>query len=268
MAEAPELIPAVDGDETVLVERRGNVLIVRFNRPEARNAVNGPLARGVEAAIDMLDSDPALWVGVITGTREFFSAGADLKLINAGRAGEMTTERGGFGGLVVRERVKPLIAAVEGPALAGGLEMALACDMVVASRSSRFGIPEVKRSLLAGAGGLVRLPRALPRNVAFEMAMTGDPIDAERAYQLGLVNVLTEPGAALEGALGLAERVSANAPVAVQRSRALLVELRHADDREGIRRSAEEMVGLFTTEDFSEGLTAFIEKRPPRWKGR
>lgn len=269
MAEdAADVTPALNGDETVLLQAAGHVLVIQLNRPEARNAVNGPLANGVEAGIDRLDSDDSLWVGVLTGTREFFCAGADLKLINAGRGAEMSTERGGFGGIVAKNRVKPLIAAVEGPALAGGLEIVLACDLVAASRASRFGIPEVKRSLLAGAGGLFRLPRTLPRNVAFELGLTGDPIAAERAYQLGLVNVLTEPGAALEGALGLAARVCANAPIAVQRTRRLMVELRHLDDQEGLRRSAEELLALFGTEDFTEGLTAFIEKRPPQWKGR
>jgi enoyl-CoA hydratase len=266
--QAPDATPAVADDETVLVEQRGNVLVIRLNRPAARNAVNGPVAAGIEAGIDRLESEESLWVGVLTGTREFFSAGADLKLISAGKGAEMSTSRGGFAGIVVRDRVKPLIAAVEGPALAGGLEIALSCDMVVASRQSRFGIPEVRRSLLAAAGGVFRLGQVLPRNVAFEMGLTGDPIDAERAYGLGLVNALSEPGQALEGALELAGRICANAPIAVQRTRELMVELRGADDGAGMRRSGEALVGLFTTEDFSEGLNAFIEKRPPQWKGR
>lgn len=260
--------PAMPGDETVMLEQRGNVLVIRLNRPEARNAVNGAVAAGIEAGIDRLESDASLWVGVLTGGREFFCAGADLKLISAGRGAEMSTERGSFAGIVARERVKPLIAAVEGPALAGGLEITLACDLVVASRQSRFGIPEVKRSLVAGAGGVFRLGQVLPRNVAFEMGLTGDPIGAHRAHDLGLVNVLTEHGEALEGALELAGRICANAPLAVQSTRKLMVELRNADDREGIRQSGIAILGLASTEDFSEGLNAFIEKRPPQWKGR
>jgi enoyl-CoA hydratase len=258
-AEAPTV------EQTV----HGNVLVMSINRPEARNAVNGAVAQGIEAGIDRLEEDDALWVGVLTGTRDFFCAGADLKLINAGRAGEMNTERGNFAGIVTRERIKPIIAAVEGPALAGGTEITLACDLVVASTASRFGIPEVKRSLVAAAGGLFRLPRVLPRNVAMELGLTGDPIEAPRAYELGLVNRLAEPGKALDVALELAAQVTANAPLAVQKTRRLMIELADIDDdAEGIRRSGAELVELFGTEDMSEGLTAFIEKRPPQWKGK
>jgi enoyl-CoA hydratase len=245
---------------SVIQEVRGNVLVIRIDRPEARNAVNRDVADGIEAGIDRLEADDSLWVGILTGTREFFCAGADLKLINAGQAAEMYTERGSFAGIVLRQRSKPLIAAVEGPALAGGLEITLSCDLVVASTESRFGIPEVKRSLVAAAGGVFRLPRVLPRNVAFELGLTGDPLDAERAFNLGLVNRLTEPGSALEAALQLAEQITANAPVAVQRTRQLMLEL--------IDRSNDVMMELAGTEDFSEGLTAFIEKRDPKWKGR
>ncbi len=250
------------------IEVHGNVLVMKINRPEARNAVNGDVAQGIEAGIDRLEEDDSLWVGVLTGTREFFCAGADLKLINAGKPGEMMTGKGGFAGIVTRERTKPIIAAVEGPALAGGLEIVLSCDLLVASRESRFGIPEVKRSLVAAAGGVFRLPRVLPRNVANELGLTGDPIGAERAYQLGMVNELADPGTALEAALALAGRISANAPVAVQKTRALMIELKDADDAHGIQRSNEVMMELMSTEDFGEGLTAFIEKRPAAWKGR
>jgi enoyl-CoA hydratase len=249
-------------------EVHGNVLVMKINRPEARNAVNADVAQGIEAGIDRLESDDALWVGILTGTREFFCAGADLKLINAGKAAEMMTPKGGFAGIVTRDRSKPIIAAVEGPALAGGTEIVLSCDLVVASRESRFGIPEVKRSLVAAAGGLFRLPRVLPRNVALELGLTGDPIEAERAYHFGLVNRLAEPGQALEAALELASQITANAPLAVQATRRLMFELKDADDEIGIQKSNEAMLGLFGTEDFSEGLTAFIEKRSPQWKGR
>ena len=249
-------------------EIQGNVAVMRINRPEARNAVNGAVAEGIEAGIDELESNPELWVGVLTGTAEFFCAGADLKLINAGKAGEMMTRKGGFAGIVTRERSKPLIVAVEGPALAGGLEIVLSCDLVVASRESRFGIPEVKRNLVAAAGGVFRLPRVLPKNVAVEMGITGDPISAQRAYDLGLVNELADPGSALDAALALAARISASAPLAVQKTLELMRDLKDADDATGIARSGEAMIALAGSEDFSEGLTAFIEKREPQWKGR
>ena len=249
-------------------EIQGNVAVMRINRPEARNAVNGAVAEGIEAGIDELESNPELWVGVLTGTAEFFCAGADLKLINAGKAGEMMTRKGGFAGIVTRERSKPLIVAVEGPALAGGLEIVLSCDLVVASRESRFGIPEVKRNLVAAAGGVFRLPRVLPKNVAVEMGITGDPISAQRAYDLGLVNELADPGSALDAALALAARISASAPLAVQKTLELMRDLKDVDDATGIAKSGEAMIALAGSEDFSEGLTAFIEKREPQWKGR
>jgi enoyl-CoA hydratase len=249
-------------------EVHGNILVARINRPEARNAVNGVVAQGLEDAVDRLESDDSLWVGVITGTADVFSAGADLKLLNAGKGAEMNTARGGFGGITQRARTKPLIAAVEGPALAGGLELALSCDLIVASRASIFGLPEVKRSLVAAAGGVHRLPVVLPRNVALEIGLTGDPMTAERAHQLGLVNAVAEPGAALAAALELAGRVTANAPVAVQRTLALMTELPKVDEGEAFKRAGRVIGELSATEDFREGLTAFIEKRPPQWKGK
>src|SRR5437870_7015591 len=205
-------------------ELHGRVAVLTLNRPEARNAVNGDVAKGMEAAIDRLEEDDEAWVGVLTHNGPVFSAGADLKAINLGKAGELQTPRGGFAGLVQRQRTKPLIAAIDGPALAGGCEIALACDLIVASTQSRFGVPEVKRSLVAAAGALFRLPRALPRNIALEMIMTGDPIDAERAAHLGMVNDLCEPGQTVERAMAMAERITANAPLAVRASRSVSLE--------------------------------------------
>ena len=249
-------------------ETRGHVALITIDRPEARNAVNGDVANGIESAIDRLEEDDDVWLGVLTGAGPVFCAGADLKAINAGKAGELITKRGGFGGIVQRERTKPIIAAVNGPALAGGTEIVLACDLVVASTEAQFGIPEVKRSLVAAAGGLFRLPEKLPPNVAMELALTGDPIDATRAHQFGLVNDLVEPGQAVEGAFHLAERIEANAPLAVRASRALLLRYEELDLDEGIRESNVAMATLGASADFSEGLTAFIEKRPPKWQGK
>jgi enoyl-CoA hydratase/carnithine racemase len=250
-------------------EQRGPVALLTIDRPEARNAVNGDVANGMEAAIDRLEADDDVWVGVLTGNGPVFSAGADLKAISAGRVGELQTERGGFGGIVLRERTKPIIAAVDGPALAGGTEIVLACDLVVASTAARFGVPEVKRSLIAAAGAMFRLPRKLPFNVAMELALTGDPIDAERAHHFGLVNRLCAPGTAVDVAMELAAQICVNAPLAVRESRRLLLEsVEVVDDREGIRHSGAAMMGLAGTEDFAEGPMAFIEKRDPVWKGR
>ncbi|MDQ1437807.1 MAG: enoyl-CoA hydratase [Acidimicrobiaceae bacterium] len=250
-------------------ETKGHVALLTIRRPEARNAVNGDVARGMEAAIDRLEDDDDVWVGVLTGEGTVFSAGADLKAIAAGQAGDLATAKGGFAGIANRARTKPIIAAVDGPALAGGCEIALACDLIVASRSAAFGLPEVKRSLVAAAGGLFRLPRNLPAKVAMEVILTGDPIPAERAYALGLVNDLVEPGQAVAGAMALAERVAANAPVAVWESRkVVLMAEQGASDDELWRESGAAFGRVAQTEDFGEGPRAFIEKRPPAWKGR
>ena len=246
----------------------GHVAIITINRPEARNAVNAEVARGIEDAIDRLEGDDTLWLGILTGVPPVFSAGADLKEINAGRAGELQTPRGGFAGITRRERNKPIIAAVDGPALAGGTEITLACDLIVASKTARFGIPEVKRSLVAAGGGLFRLPRKLPFNVAMELTLTGDPIDAERAHQFGLVNVLCEPGQALDKAKELAGRIGANAPVAVRESRKVVYSAMTEDEKTGWSLSAKAMAIAMGSEDMKEGLTAFIEKRPPNWSGK
>jgi enoyl-CoA hydratase len=253
---------------SVDVDQQGPYAVVKINRPEARNAINADVAQGIEAAIDHIEADESIWVGILTGEPPVFSAGADLKEINAGNAAALQTERGGFGGIVRRERTKPLIAAVDGPALAGGTEIVLSCDLVVASTNATFGIPEVKRSLVAAAGGLFRLGRKIPFNLAMELALTGDPIDAERAHHFGLVNRLAEPEHALEVAVELANQVCANAPIAVRASRKVVLEGTHAADEVGWKLSFEGMAQAMGSEDFSEGLTAFIEKRPPAWKGR
>lgn len=249
-------------------EVRGHTALLTINRPEARNAVNAAVASGIEEAIDRLEADDDVWIAVLAGAGPVFCAGADLKEIATGNAGGLNTKRGGFGGIVSRERTKPIIAAVDGPALAGGTEIVLSCDLVVASHSARFGVPEVKRSLVAAAGGLFRLAQKLPTNVATELVLTGDPIDAGRAHHFGLVNVLCEDGSALEAALELAGRIEANAPLAVRESLAVLGASRGADDATGFRLSSEAFARLVATEDYAEGPKAFIEKRAPQWKGR
>lgn len=245
----------------------GHVATITLNRPEAKNAINGEAARGIEAAIDRLEEDDALWVGILTHTGDVFCAGADLKAINAGLAAELATERGGFGGFVQRSRTKPVIVAADGPALAGGCELALAADLVVASTAARFGLPEVKRSLVAAAGGLFRLPRAVPEKVAMEMALTAGPLSAERAYHFGLVNRLTQPGGALDGARALAAEITANAPIAVRESRRIVLAAATASDAELWEMSVAGLATAMASEDLGEGLMAFLEKRPPAWKG-
>ena len=253
---------------TVEYEQRGNVAILTINRPEARNAVNGAVATGMEEGIDRLEADDSVWVGIVTGTGPVFSAGADLKAVADGTAAQMQTKKGGFAGIARRERTKPLIAAVQGPALAGGCEIVLSCDLVVASTEARFGIPEVKRSLVAGAGGLFRLPRAIPKNIAMELALTGDPISAERAYEVGLVNRLSKPEELLDDALALAQQITANAPLAVRASRQIVLDGMLAEDDVAWRNTNEAFATVAASEDFAVGPRAFIEKRPPAWKGR
>lgn len=248
----------------------GHVLVLELDRPEARNAIDGETARALESAVDRLEGDPSLWVAVLGARGPAFCAGADLRAIAEGRMAELSTARGGFAGFVARERRKPVIAAVDGPALAGGLEIVLAADLVVASRASRFGLPEVSRSLVAAAGGLFRLPRAIPPTVALGVILAGDQLDGERAFHVGLVNRLVESGEALAGALELADAVVRNAPLAVQASLriARLATASSEEERALFAESARAMAELTRTEDFAEGPRAFLEKRPPSWQGR
>lgn len=252
--------------EAVLTEQLGRVLVITINRPEQRNAVNAAVAAGVAAALDSLDGDTELALGVITGAGGGFCAGMDLKAFVAGES-PYAGERG-FAGITQRASPKPLIAAVEGFAVAGGLEVALSCDLVVAARGAKLGIPEVKRSLVAAAGGLLRLPRALPRNLAMELALTGDPILAERGFELGLVNRLAEPGEALAGALELAERITANGPLALAATKRILSESVDWPEAEFWVRQGEIAGPVMSSEDAREGARAFAEKRPPKWRGR
>lgn len=259
--------------DIVQYETRGRVAIITLNRPEARNAVNGDVAAGVEAAIDRMEDDPEVWVGVLTANTEgqerpVFCAGADLKAINSGNAAGLNTKRGGFAGFVYRERRKPVIVAVDGLATAGGCEIVLGADLVVASTRSSFGLAEVKRNLIAGAGGLFRLPRAIGQAAAMEVILTGEPITAERAYNLGLVTRLADPGKALDEALTLAAKICEAAPLAVWASRKVVLAAASADDETLKRMTNEEFAGIMASEDTKEGLEAFIAKRPPNWKGR
>jgi len=254
----------------VLVERLpGHVMLVTINRPQARNAVNGEVAAGLQSAIDQSEADADIWAVILTGTgSEAFCAGADLKAVSAGQGAALATARGGFAGFVHAPRSKPWIAAINGPALAGGCELALACELRVAVPAARFGLPEVKRGLVASAGGLYRLPRALPQAVALEMILTGEPISAERALALGLVNALAEPGALLAAATALAARITVNAPVAVRESLRVARSALDLSDAELQVMSARAQATVMASEDFKEGPRAFIEKRAPRWTGR
>ena len=248
-------------------KKSGRVAVITLNRPEARNAVSGELAQALEGAIDKLEADDDVWVGILAGNGPVFCAGADLKAVASGKA-NLGTSRGGFGGFVTLERTKPVIAAVEGPAVAGGCELVLACDLVVASSDAAFGLPEVKRSLVAMAGGTTRLPKRVPQNIAMELALTGDTMNAERAYQHGLVNILCEPGDAINEAMNLAERINTNAPLAVRATRQAISQGAMVSDDEGIRIAVELFKPVAASEDAKEGPLAFVEKRLPEWKAR
>ena len=246
-----------------------HIAIVTINRPEARNAVNGAVASGLEAVVERIEADPDIWVAILTGAGPHaFCAGADLKEVSLGRGASLATAKGGFAGFVRAKRTKLWIAAVQGHALAGGLEILLACDLSVVAETATFGVPEVKRSLVAGAGGVFRLPRAVPKAIALEMIATGDPISAARAERVGLVNAVVPADQVIQAALALARRVTVNAPVAVGLSLGVarqaydLTEANLWDVCGTASRAVRE------TEDFKEGPRAFVEKRAPKWVGR
>ncbi|WP_157531019.1 crotonase/enoyl-CoA hydratase family protein [Mycobacterium sp. IS-1496] len=253
-----------NSEDVVLVEQRDRILVITINRPRAKNAVDAAVSRGLADAMDRLDGDAGLSVGVLTGAGGSFCAGMDLK---AFARGERVDIEGRGLGFTERPPVKPLIAAVEGYALAGGTELALATDLIVASRESAFGIPEVKRGLVAGGGGLLRLPQRIPYAIAMELALTGDNLPAERAHELGLVNVLAEPGGALDAALALAERITANGPLAVAATKRIIVESRGWSPEQQFAEQMKILMPVFASNDAREGAVAFAEKRPPRWTG-
>jgi enoyl-CoA hydratase len=252
--------------DEVLVERRDQVLIVTINRPRARNAVNTAVSHGVAAAMDELDDDPALTLGILTGAGGTFCAGMDLKAFVAGERPSLPGR--GFAGITQAPPRKPLIAAVEGYALAGGCELVLACDLVVAAENAKFGIPEVKRGLVAAAGGLMRLPYRIPPQIAMELALTGDFLDAADAHRYGLVNRLTPAGGALDAALGLADKISANGPLAVVASKRIMTESVDWSTSEMWSKQAGLVEPVMSSSDALEGSRAFAEKRPPVWQGR
>lgn len=251
--------------DEVLVEESDGVAVITINRPKARNAVNGAVARGVAEALDALDARPEVSAYVLTGAGGTFCAGMDLKGFLSGDF--PVVEGRGFGGMTEAPPKKPIVAAVEGYALAGGFELALSCDLIVASSESKFGLPEPKRGLVAGAGGIMRLPRRIPYHVAMEIALTGDHYPAARLYELGLVNRVTEPGEALEGAIELARRIAANAPLALAATKRVVIESQDWSLEEMFRKQGAIVQPVFGSKDAMEGAAAFAEKRAPQWKG-
>jgi enoyl-CoA hydratase len=249
----------------VLVERDGRTLVITINRPDVRNAVNHAAATRIAAAMDELDADSALWVGILTGAGGTFSAGLDLKAFLSDEPREVGTR--GFAGFTEAPPDKPLIAAVEGHAFAGGCEMALACDLIVAAEDAVFALPEVKRGLIAGSGGLLHLPRLVPPRIAMEHALTGDSMSAVDAHRWGLVNRLTSPGDALAGARELAGRIAANAPLAVRTTKDIISHGPGAPDQDAWERQRALLQTVVESDDAREGSRAFVEKRPPQWRG-
>jgi enoyl-CoA hydratase len=252
--------------ELVLTERRDGVLTITINRPAQKNAISREVAVQLAAAVDELDADPTLSVGVLTGAGGTFSAGMDLKAFAKGETPILPGR--GFGGITQAVVRKPLIAAVEGWALGGGFEMALACDLIVAADTARFGLTEVKRGLIAGEGGVIRLPQRLPYHVAMKVLLTGEPMSAVDANQYGLVSELTASGAALAAAQELARRVAVNAPLALARVKEIVRDVQGLNDTDAFAVQAEHASSLLTSEDAHEGAVAFAEKRAPVWRGR
>ncbi|MGD0703415.1 MAG: crotonase/enoyl-CoA hydratase family protein [Trebonia sp.] len=253
--------------EAVIVERLDGVMVVTINRPEARNAINAAVSAGIAAAMRELDAAPELAIGIVTGAGGTFCAGMDLKAFLAGEMGGGKPGRG-MATLTERPPRKPVIAAIEGYALAGGCELALACDLRVAAENATFGLPEVKRGLIAAGGGLLVLSRLIPPAIAMQLALTGDPFSAADAYRYGLVNTLTAPGEALAGALALAKRITVNGPLAVAASKELMTRAQDLTLDEGWEEQQAIAASVFTSEDAREGARAFAEKRPALWKGR
>lgn len=251
--------------EEVLTSEEDGILVVTINRPEAKNAMTKAAAEGIAAAMDRLDSDDNLRVGILTGAGGTFCSGMDLKGFLRGESPSI--EGRGFGGIVQKPPEKPLIAAVEGYALAGGLELMIACDLVVANMGAKFGIPEVKRGLVAAAGGVMMLPDQIPERIAMELALTGDFIDAARAYELGLINRITD-GEALAAAKELAASIVANGPLAVRVSKQVIKQSRGWPMDERYTRQTQLIAPVFVSEDAREGAAAFAEKRAPNWKGK
>ena len=249
----------------VLVQKEGPTLVITINRPKARNAINRATSEMIASAVDRLDADPSLFVGILTGSGGHFCAGMDLKAFLKGERVELDGR--GLAGIVERPPRKPLIAAIEGYALAGGCEIALACDLIVAADNAQFGIPEVRRGLIAGSGGLLRLPQRIPRQIALEYALTGKSMGAAEARQWGLVNLLTAPGAALDGARALAAEISANGPLAVAMTKHVMSESSSWPAAEVWSRQREVLEQVIASNDAREGALAFTEKRAPRWSG-
>lgn len=252
--------------DAIRYEAADGVAVITIDRPEVRNAIDRPTAEAISAALDRLDEEREVTVGILTGAGGGFSAGMDLKALRATGERPVAEPRGAFG-IVRQPPDKPLIAAVEGPALGGGCEIALACDLIVASSEARFGLPEVKLGLVAAAGGVIRLPQRIPQGLAMEAALTGEPIPAVRAHELGLVNRVTEPGAALDGARELASAVAAAAPLAVRTSKRIIRESRDVSLAEAFELQAPLIDEIRTSADAAEGTKAFVEKRKPEWRG-